>query len=134
MNRGGARGGKGKLLSFTCVALIGFIRFINNGGIAKSIASRSMGKRTVRTSGMSEGPEKKARLFGHTQGSCVVPRCQSQSTGASWLEPRAALDDALSNVYHTSFGVPVMMDSVWNYYVLYRSPVWVGALLVHAVH
>jgi hypothetical protein len=40
-----------------------------------------------------------------------VPGCQS--IGA---RPRAA-PDALSNVYHTSFGVPVMMN-LWNYYVL----------------
>jgi hypothetical protein len=35
-------GGEGKLFFFTCVALIGFIGFINTGG-CESIASRSMG-------------------------------------------------------------------------------------------
>jgi len=34
-------------------------------------------------------------------------------------KPRAALD-ALSNVYHTSFGVPAMMN-LWIYYVQYST-------------
>jgi hypothetical protein len=75
MKRGGGEEGKEGSCSFTCVALIGFIRFINTGG-CESIASRSMGNGTY--SRMSEGPEKHS-IFRHTAPrSCVVPGCQSQ--------------------------------------------------------
>ena len=45
------------------MALIGFIRFINNGGDAKSIASRSMGNERYVQVGCQRAQKKKSSAF-----------------------------------------------------------------------
>ena len=59
-----------------------------------------------------EGPEKKNRILVQSQDWPVWSRGANQVSAKLAVRPQ----NALSNVYHTSFGVPVMTDSDVEFY------------------